>query len=83
MTPGSGLQYQTFLYKAVFTGEQFGWDYGIVIFKSALHSNATDAMVEFNNYPITEPHWMATMQELENGEVLDEQLFDSSVLSEA
>lgn len=74
--------YQTFLYKAKKINDTFGWDYDVILFQSPVFNNPTDAMMAFNNNPITEENWIATIQEIEQGKVIDEEIFDSSVLLE-
>jgi hypothetical protein len=78
--PFKVTQYQTMLYKAVFIDLEFGWDAGDEIFASQIYTSPTDAMQELN---FTDPifnNWFATMKMIEDGEVVEEEWFDSSVI---
>jgi len=77
------MTYQTLLYEAKKIDEQFGWDYAEnILFKSGELENPTDAMEAFNKFQIPDLPWIATMQRIENNEVIDEEMFDSSVIKE-
>jgi hypothetical protein len=74
------MKFQTMLYAGEVFDENFGWDFGkIILFQSNEHSDITEAMKEFNKTELPEKVWFATMRCIENGEVVVEELFDSSI----
>ncbi len=80
--------YQTYLYGASFGIEEDGrflegWqvDKNNILFQSNEYENPGDATQELNFHEPSHPNWFATMVEWENGEVTDEEIFDSSVIS--
>jgi hypothetical protein len=75
--------YQTYLYRARLLNKKFGWDYDVILFASPIFDNATDAMMAFNNNPISVKNWIGTIQEFQDGKLIDEEIFDSTVLKEA
>ena len=61
--------------------ERFGWELGkIILFQSAEHDEPSAAMEEFNKFPLPEKPWFAYMRMTENGEIVDEQMFDTSTV---
>ena len=79
--------YQTYLYGASFGIEENGrildgWqvDRNNILFQSKEYENPTDAMQELNFQEPSHPNWFATMVECIDGEVSDEQIFDSSLI---
>jgi hypothetical protein len=79
--------YQTYLYGASFGIEENGrildgWqvDRNNILFQSKEYENPTDAMQELNFHEPSHPNWFATMVEWTDGEVSDEQIFDSSLI---
>ncbi len=76
------LSYKTFLYRARKLNATNSWDFDIILFRSPVFDNPTDAMMAFNNNPITEENWIGTLQVIEDGKILEEEIFDSSVLKE-
>jgi hypothetical protein len=74
--------YQTALYSAKFINTRFGWDYDTLIFESKTYDNPTDAMLEFNQEAIVITKWIATIKTIVDGEVLAEEIFDSTVIKE-
>lgn len=76
------LHYQTMLYKVHLLDDfPFGWDYtGEVLFQSQVYDNPAAAMLEFSFADPDYPNWFATMKEIKNGEIVDEEIFDSSVV---
>jgi hypothetical protein len=50
------LTYQTYLYSSKFISGQIGWDYDQILFSSPLFDNPTEAMLVFNENPITVEH---------------------------
>lgn len=59
--------------------EQFGWEFGkIILFQSAEHDDPAAAMEEFNKFELPEKPWFAYMRVTKNGEIVDEEMFDTS-----
>ena len=59
--------------------EKFGWDFGkVILFQSSEHDNPSDAMDEFAKFQLPNKPWFAYMRVTENGEITDEQMFDTS-----
>ena len=74
------ITYQTRIYKVIYLDSQFGWDYtDEILFESKEYEIATDAMVELNFAEPSHPNWFATMRVIKDGEIIEEDLFDSSV----
>ncbi len=75
--------YQTVLYKGFISHFELGWQVAgdIVIFKSNEHEDVSKAMQELNFHEPKENNWFATMIERIDGEVTDEEIFDSSVIT--
>ena len=72
--------YQTMLYKVALDFE-YGWDYsGDILFESSIYKSPTDAMVEFSFCEPSHNNWFATMRMIMNGDIVEEQIFDSSVI---
>lgn len=72
--------YQTMIYKVIFTDSEFGWDYdGEILFESKLYESATDAMLEFSFAEPSYPNWFATMRSIKDGKIIEEEIFDASV----
>jgi|GEM_PF-289339 len=76
------VTYQTALYNAVFINKKFGWDYGTVAFESEKCDNPTDAMMEFNEKSFELEYWIGTLRVIKNGDVTEEEMFDSNVYKE-
>jgi hypothetical protein len=74
--------YQTVLYKAVLTDFEMGWEIveETVIFESKEYEEVGKAIREFDFYEPSDNNWFATMVERVDGEVVDEEIFDSSVI---
>ena len=73
--------FQTIIYRVVFIDFYWGWDYtDEILFESAMYDNATMAMVEFSFCEPAHPNWFATMRLIKNGLIIEEDLFDSSVI---
>ena len=77
------ITYQSCLYSAKLQNSEYGWDYDQLIFQSKEYVNPTEAMEEFNNQEILVEHWIGTLKRIEGKEVLDEEIFDSSVMKDA
>lgn len=80
--------YQTYLYGAVLDKEENGnilegWhvDESKILFESNVYTNPTDAIIELNFTDPQHNNWFATMVARENGEITDEEIFDSSVIT--
>jgi hypothetical protein len=76
------ITYQTKLFKAVLTDFELGWQLveEAVIFESKGYENVCHAMRELDFHELSDNNWFATMVERINGEVNDEEIFDSSVI---
>ena len=73
------LLYKTMVYEGEKYDEKFGWEFGkIILFESAEYPEPSLAMDEFNKFQLPEKPWFAYMRVLENGEIIDEQMFDTS-----
>ena len=75
--------YQTSQYSAVFIDERIGWDYGSLVFQSLEYDDPAEAMREFNKECMWIAKWIGTMKMIVDGVVVEEQIFDSTVLKEA
>jgi hypothetical protein len=74
------LTYQSMLYK-VALDDYYGWDYtGDILFESRVHPQPANAMVELQFCDPAHPNWFATFRTIERGEIIDEQIFDASVI---
>ncbi|HKO79839.1 MAG TPA: hypothetical protein VJU78_05560 [Chitinophagaceae bacterium] len=74
------LTYQTSLYKAILINFDFGWDAADEIFVSNLYECPTDAMQELNFMEPAHNNWFATMRTINDGVIIEEEWFDSSVI---
>ena len=72
--------YQTIIYKVIYTDSEFGWDYnGEILFESSICENPTDAMQQFDFAEPSHPNWFATMSTIKDGEIIEEEIFEASV----
>lgn len=74
------LTYQTALYKVKYLDAQFGWGYDELIFESRIHEEPWKAIMEFDLHEPSHNNWFVTMRMMVNGEIIDEDLFDTSVI---
>jgi hypothetical protein len=73
------MTFQTVLYEGEWVSEKFGWDFGkIILFQSNEHSDITEAMKEFNKLNLPDKAWFATLRCVENGDIFEEEMFDTS-----
>ena len=73
--------FQTALYRAIFIDGEIGWDVDpAAVFESVISDNPTLAMQEFDFYEPLHNNWFGTMRVIEDGEVIEEEWFDSSVV---
>lgn len=72
----------TMVYEGEKYDEQFGWEFGeVILFQSAEHYNPADAMEEFGKFQLPDDKpWFAYMRVMENGEIKDEEQFDTSTV---
>jgi hypothetical protein len=77
------ITYQTSQWSAVIKDKRYGWDYATLVFQSKEYANPTDAMMEFNREAMWISKWIGTLKMIIDGEVVEEQIFDSTVLKEA
>ena len=72
-------KYITMVYEGEFFDEKFGWEFGkVILFRSKEYDEPDDAMKEFNQFPLPQKPWFAYMRVMENGEIIDEEMFDTS-----
>jgi hypothetical protein len=76
------LKYITMVYQGEKYHEEFGWEFGeILLFQSAEHDTQADAMEEFSKFKLPEDKaWFAYMRVTENGEIKNEEQFDTSTV---
>lgn len=74
------MKYQSMLYKAEFIDFEIGWDYGTPIFESQIYPDVRGAMIELNFQEPAHSNWFATMRSILNDEIVEEELFDTSVI---
>jgi hypothetical protein len=74
--------YQVLLYKATFTDHELSWqiDEDQILWSSRRYATASPAIREWDFYEPQQHNWFATMVERNGEEVLDEEIFDSSVI---
>ena len=72
-------KYMTMVYEGEKYDEKFGWEFGeVILFQSQEHKEPSEAMKEFNQFSLPEKPWFAYMRVMENGEIIDEEMFDTS-----
>lgn len=83
-----GKTYQTYLYGAVLDKVENdvlleGWQVNedLILFKSKECDEPAEAMNALNFTDPSHNNWFATMVVRENGEIIDEEIFDSSVIT--
>jgi hypothetical protein len=77
----SMITFQAMLYKVIYIDSELGWDYsGDILFESAVCKEPIDAMVEFSFCEPSHPNWVCYFENDKNGEILEEQIFDASVI---
>lgn len=74
------LTYQTALYKVKYLDAQLGWDYDELIFESRIHKEPWKAIMEFDLHEPSHNNWFAIMRMMKDGEILEEEIFDVSVI---
>ena len=73
------FRYITIVYQGENNHPEFGWEFGkIILFQSGEYDNPGDAMQEFNNSQLPDKAWFAYMRVTKNGEIFDEEMFDTS-----
>lgn len=72
--------YQTALYRVKYLDEQFGWEYDVLMFESSVYEEPWKAMMEFDFHEPSHNNWFVTMRMIKNGIILEEDLFDTSVI---
>lgn len=72
--------FQTMLYKVILIDFEFGWDYSDILFESSIYENPTDAMVAFSFCEPSHNNWFGTMRMRKDGEIVEEEIFDASVI---
>ena len=75
------ILYQTVLYQA-YLHPQYGWDAdaGNILFESTIGPDPTQVMQELNFFERTHPNWFANMRMIKDGNIIEEEWFDSSVI---
>jgi len=74
------VAFQTALYKVIYLDAEFGWEYDELLFESGIHEDPSKAMIEFDFYQPAHPNWFVTMRMIKNGDLIEEDLFDTSVI---
>jgi hypothetical protein len=76
------LTYQVILYKAKFVDSELGWqiDDDAILWSSQKHDSPSAAMREWDFIDPEHPNWFVTMVERDGDEVMDQEIFDSSVI---
>lgn len=75
------MKYKTMVYEGEKFDEKFGWEFGnVILFESPEFGNPAQAMDAFNKFELPDKPWFAYMRVLENGEIVDEQMFDTSTV---
>jgi hypothetical protein len=73
------LKYIAMAYEGKKYDEKFGWEFGkVILFQSTEYTEPPDAMGEFNKFLLPEKPRLAYMRVTENGEIVDEEMFDTS-----
>lgn len=70
------ITFQTALYNVIYLDQEFGWE----LFESNIHQEPWKAMLQFDSYESEHPNWFATMRLIFKDEVVEEDLFDTSVI---
>jgi hypothetical protein len=77
------MEFQTVLYEAESQHEKYGWKFGnVILFKSSISSDISQVMKEFNALSLPNSEWFAYVRVIDNGEIVEEEMFDSSVFKE-
>jgi hypothetical protein len=76
------LDYQVLLYKAKFIDGELGWqiDEDEILWCSQKYHSPVLAIREWDFFEPEQTNWFVTMVEREGEKVLDEEIFDSSVI---
>jgi hypothetical protein len=75
------IEFQTMLYRAYLTDFEYGWQIDPdFLFQSKKYESPTDAMQELNFHSPEHNNWFVTMRMFENNEIVEEEIFDSSVI---
>ena len=74
------VTFQTALYKVKYFDREFGWEYDELLFESRIHKEPWKAIMEFDLHEPSHNNWFVTMRMMEDGIVLEEDLFDTSVI---
>jgi hypothetical protein len=74
------ITFQTALYKVKYLDSELGWKYDELLFESRIHQEPWKAMMEFDLHEPDHNNWFVTMRMIKGGEIIEEDLFDSSVI---
>ena len=74
------VAFQTALYKVIYLDPDLEWDYDELLFESRIHKEPWKAMMEFDLHEPTHNNWFVTMRMIKDGIILEEDLFDTSVI---
>ena len=74
------VTFQTALYKVKYLDSEFGWEYDVLLFESGIYKVPWKVIMEFDFHEGAHNNWFATMRMMKNGEIVEEDLFDSSVI---
>lgn len=73
--------YQVLLYKVALIDFELGWDYtGDILFESNIYEEPGMAMKELSFFTPSHNNWFANMRVIEDWEIIEEEIFDSSVI---
>ena len=74
------ITYQAYLYKAILTDFERGWEMDDLLFRSSEYENPKKALLELDFYEPAINNWFTTLVEREDGRITDEEILDSSVI---
>lgn len=74
------ITYQAYLYKAILTDFERGWEIDDLLFRSSEYENPKKAVLELDFYEPLINNWFTTLVEREDGRITDEEILDSSVI---
>jgi hypothetical protein len=75
------MTYQTYLYKGIINDLEIGWEAAEILFQSKIYDDPAAAIYELNLHKPIHTNFFCTMVEYdEKGNVIEEEIFDSSVI---
>ena len=79
----AAVTYQAMIYKVEMNEDfaMYGWDYtGEILFESQVYDEPSKAVLELSFCEPSHPNWFETFRTIVEGEVIDEQIVDTSVI---